>query len=43
MAKWLSILFGIGLITLGCIAFFDMIGFDTMGRICAADPTLTYR
>jgi hypothetical protein len=31
MTRWPSILFGTGLIVLGCIAFFDIFGFDAMG------------
>jgi hypothetical protein len=31
MTKWPSILFGTGLILLGCLAFFDIFGFDSIG------------
>jgi hypothetical protein len=31
MSKWLSILFGAGFIVLGCVAFFDIFGFDAIG------------
>ena len=31
MTRWPSLLFGVGLILLGCLAFFDIFGFDAMG------------
>ena len=31
MTRWPSMIFGAGLILLGCIAFFDIFGFDAIG------------
>ena len=31
MTRWPSVLFGAGLIALGCVAFFDIFGFDAIG------------
>ena len=43
MTKWPSLLFGTGLIVLGCFAFFDIFASTRWGPICAAGRICIYR